>query len=361
MTKLFSILQEGELTTISLFFALLGAAMFFLHIPKDEKFKYYRHSRYILGAGFLFVCLYCVLEPLIPTIQEEFSHKAVLSLVYLVFIWLLYSSFLALIFSSKYTRKKFILDGAIPIALMLILIFIGFSHPHLQHINAFAFALILGIKCVWMSYMCLKEFSKVKNELENYYEEIPHIEWMRTIIWLVLALALITIVGIFVPVLRYASDTLGIILYAYLTAKMLNYVPRKIEKIRNETVNNETEDEVKEEKDKEFRDKMAPIVAGWIVKKAYTQPDLSIVDVAREMGTNQNYLSRYLNSHLNMTFSIWLNGLRVEESKTLLANERQLSIEEIGQTVGFKESYNFSKWFKNITGETPYQFKKRNR
>lgn len=76
------------------------------------------------------------------------------------------------------------------------------------------------------------------------------------------------------------------------------------------------------------------------------------------MGTNHNYLSQYLNNYKGMTFQIWLNTLRIEKSKILLTSGEKISIEEVGVRVGIPQSYNFSRWFKAITGTTPYQFRK---
>ena len=40
----------------------------------------------------------------------------------------------------------------------------------------------------------------------------------------------------------------------------------------------------------------------------------------------------------------------------MLATEK-MTIEEVGRQVGFPESYNFSRWFKTITGTTPRRFR----
>lgn len=58
-----------------------------------------------------------------------------------------------------------------------------------------------------------------------------------------------------------------------------------------------------------------------------------------------------------MTFQVWLNTLRIEESKDILANEN-ISIEEVGVRVGIPQSYNFSRWFRIVTETTPYQYRK---
>ena len=79
-----------------------------------------------------------------------------------------------------------------------------------------------------------------------------------------------------------------------------------------------------------------------------------------EMGTNHNYLSQYLNNHVEKTFQVWLNTLRIEESKILLTDGNKRSIEEVGEMVGFNQIYNFSRWFRAVTGTTPFKYRKEN-
>lgn len=52
--------------------------------------------------------------------------------------------------------------------------------------------------------------------------------------------------------------------------------------------------------------------------------------------------------------------LRIEESKSLLTDKNKKSIEEIGTMVGFSQTYNFSKWFRTVTGTTPFRYRKEN-
>ena len=95
----------------------------------------------------------------------------------------------------------------------------------------------------------------------------------------------------------------------------------------------------------------------WVKEKRFCAAELSIKDVATQIGTNHNYLSKYLNDCLGITFQMWLNTLRIEESKHILSTEN-ISIEEVGIKVGIPESYNFSRWFKVVTGTTPLRYRK---
>ena len=104
--------------------------------------------------------------------------------------------------------------------------------------------------------------------------------------------------------------------------------------------------------------KVAPLVEKWIQEKGFCTPELTIKDVAAKIGTNQNYLSQYINNKLGLTFQVWLNTLRIEESKIILTSGTKKSIEEIGTMVGFSQIYNFSRWFRTVTGTTPLQYRK---
>ena len=143
-----------ELTEIILFgliFAILGFFLIFLHIPKDEKFRYYRQARKILGTAFIIMTFYCILKSIIPVKGYEYTHRCLLILFSLIFSWLNYYTFLTLIYAKRSIRKRFFLDGIIPVSLMIMFALIGFRHPRFQHVNAIIFSVIFGLKTVWMA------------------------------------------------------------------------------------------------------------------------------------------------------------------------------------------------------------------
>ena len=153
--------------------------------------------------------------------------------------------------------------------------------------------------------------------------------------------------------------------YTYYASKAKKEGYEQIAALFLETAENEKEDiarrEQEEKKDKtDFKMKLEPVINKWIESKGFVKPNLTIKDVAQEIGTNQNYLSKYINSIEGITFTVWLNRLRIEESKVLLLSPEKYSIEEIGKSVGITELYNFSRWFKVVTEMTPQQYRKAN-
>lgn len=341
------------------FFSMLGLFTFLLHIPKDNNFKYYRYSRYTLGTGMFSLAIYCCILPMFQN-SEEFTKLSFELFISLLVSWLTYSSFLFIIYAERFKRKRFFLNGIIPVSLMLISALIGLKFPDLQEINAIIFGVIFGAKCLWMGYTCLNEYRRCTKDLENYYENIPDLKWMYKLLWLCIILSIATIFSFYLKgVFEYLYYILLIGTYTYLTFKIINYLPVKISRLRHDSVEME---EVKNEKKPviDLKSKLEEPVNRWVREMKFIEPDLTIKDVAMAIGTNHNYLSKYLNSIVGMTFSVWLHTLRIEESKKLLISPEKLSIEEVGKRVGIAEIYNYSRWFKTITGQTPYQYRKAN-
>ena len=353
-------INQASNVGFALIFAILGLFMFLLHIPESDEFRYYKKSRFILGIAYFIMTAYCIVRMFLMDSDAYISFCMQL-IASLLISWLTYSSFLSVIYAERYKRRRFFLDGIFPVCIMIILMFIGIFYPAAQKINTVLFGIVFGAKCVWMAYTCFKEYYKVVNDLDNYYSDTPDIKWMVTMLWLAAILSVLTILSFYVSAIHLAYYPLLIIIYVFFTIKVVNYLPVKISGMRQETVE-QYEDEVIETKKNgtDLKVKIGPAVDKWINGKGFVKPEISIKTVAQDIGTNQNYLSRYINSVENMTFSVWLNTLRIEESKRILTENRHKSIEEVGIEVGFPQLYNFSRWFKQVTGTTPYQFRKTN-
>ena len=356
-------LYHIESISIALIFAVLGFFSILLYIPKKEGYRYYRYSRYTLGAAFFVMATYCALKGNISNIDEftRFSYKMLFSLA---FSWLTYGSFLFIIYAEKYKRKRFFLDGIIPLLLMSIFAFIGLKHPHLQEINSIIFGIVFAFKCLWMAYTCFREYRKCTKDLDNYYDVTPDISWMKSVLIISYLLSVFTIVHFYVPATHVVYYPLLLVCYVYLTMKIINYIPEKISRLRQESVHEVAEPEPEVERKKpavDIKSKLEAPVMRWIEDKKFTRPNLTIKDVATDIGTNHNYLSKYLNTVIGQTFTVWLHTLRIEESKLLLSDPEKLPIEEIGKRVGIGELYNYSRWFKIITGVSPQQYRKQNR
>jgi len=83
---------------------------------------------------------------------------------------------------------------------------------------------------------------------------------------------------------------------------------------------------------------------------------LSLEDVAMHVHLHPSYFSKMFKSSIGSSFKEYLNMVRIEESKRLLANT-DFSIIDIAIAIGFEDQSYFSKVFKKYTGLTPKQFR----
>lgn len=342
-----------------LVFAFLGASMLLLHMPKDQDFKNYRIARHTLGIGFVIMTAYCLVRLLTPDNYEQYEDFWLNITVALTFSWLNYATFLFLLDTPRYKIKNFFIDGIIPITIMMVLGITGLFIEKIQHIIVHLFCATFALKCIYMFWECEKEWQECEKELNNFYGTGPDIKWIRVLIWLTLLLSICNVTSYYFPAIHIVFDFAAPVLYVYIVFRIANFAPKKIDAIRGGNLSLETRPKEKKIRE-DISDKIAPKVEEWVAEKKFCEAELTIKDVAIDMGTNHNYLSQYLNNCLGMTFQVWLNTLRIEESKAILTSGEKISIEEVGIRVGIPQSYNFSRWFKAVTDMTPYQYRKNN-
>lgn len=93
---------------------------------------------------------------------------------------------------------------------------------------------------------------------------------------------------------------------------------------------------------------------GW-----WREPDLTLPELARRVGTNSNYLSRALNEGLGQTFSAFVNALRIAEAQRLLAGDEDIL--SIALAVGFGSKASFNRVFRAQVGCTPSDYRRAQR
>ena len=91
-------------------------------------------------------------------------------------------------------------------------------------------------------------------------------------------------------------------------------------------------------------------------QQLYLNPELSVADLANELGTNRTYLSNLINQHMKTSFSNYVNSLRVKYAKDLLLSTDD-TIEEIYKASGFQSRSTFWRAFSQVEGCTPKDFR----
>ena len=91
--------------------------------------------------------------------------------------------------------------------------------------------------------------------------------------------------------------------------------------------------------------------------KSYKQ-NITLTSIAKHLGLNKCYFCNIFKKETNMTFSQFLNNLRIEKSKVLLKNT-QLSLLDIAVEVGFNNQSYFTMAFKKLNADkTPLEYRR---
>lgn len=93
-------------------------------------------------------------------------------------------------------------------------------------------------------------------------------------------------------------------------------------------------------------------------EKPFLENDISINDIALQLGSNRTYLSRAINIRLNKNFVSYINELRIKEAVNgiSLGLYKNMTIEGIAIEVGFNNRISFNSAFKKYTGILPSYF-----
>ncbi|MFY2764813.1 helix-turn-helix domain-containing protein [Arenimonas sp. MALMAid1274] len=89
----------------------------------------------------------------------------------------------------------------------------------------------------------------------------------------------------------------------------------------------------------------------------WREPDLSLPELARRVGTNTHYLSRAINEGLGQSFSDFINRFRVAEAQQRLQGDEDILA--IAMAVGFGSKASFNRVFRAMAGESPSAFRQR--
>lgn len=95
----------------------------------------------------------------------------------------------------------------------------------------------------------------------------------------------------------------------------------------------------------------------------YLKKDLTIHDISKEININSSYISNVLNQNLKCNFVTFINTYRINKAKDILLSKEysNYTIEAISELVGFNSKSSFNNAFKQISGITPSEFKKKNK
>jgi AraC-like DNA-binding protein len=106
----------------------------------------------------------------------------------------------------------------------------------------------------------------------------------------------------------------------------------------------------------EYR-KLEKALDKWVEEKRFREYDKSREEIARELNTTKDILHHYFMSRKGVDFKTWRTMLRIEYSKHLLLEDKNVSINIIAEAAGFSDRSNFHRQFVKLMGCSPKQWR----
>jgi AraC-like DNA-binding protein len=348
---LISIKEWNKLNIRILFFFLLVNAAYiiaFLLISQVRPFTFYITSvfYFLHSTGFLFGPLLYLYSKSLTYNAEKLSRKDLLN--FLPFI-LAFCYILLRIFILFFRNEIWITKGE----------------------NS-AYQILFNITVLFYMIMAINELRRYRVRIENYYSSIEGIRysWLAVVLLGFLFMWTLDLFHFIAAQFFEINQLLDSLLTALsltinLCTALLIYYKGLIQPQLFHPV------EITEEKPKYEKSPLTGSQAKLYLnqlktfmekEKPYLSPDLTIDQLSEKIGIPSRFISQMINDNLKLNFYEFVGSYRIEESKKYLSDSGlgEKTILEILYESGFNSKSAFNKAFKEYTGLTPTQFRRRN-
>jgi AraC-like DNA-binding protein len=98
-----------------------------------------------------------------------------------------------------------------------------------------------------------------------------------------------------------------------------------------------------------------------IKEKIFTEPELTLTELAKLLDTHPNYLSQVINEREKKNFFDYINTLRIQEFIHVVSEpgNEKFTLLAIAFDCGFNSKSSFNKYFKKVTGLSPSEYLQR--
>lgn len=355
--------------------ATMGTSFLSLHTPNKGGLRCYRISLKVLASAYFTMSVLSVFILTFKLADSSLEYFSFLSIFISSTQALLFAFTLITLINPNFVSKKKLLPHLLPYGIFLVVYLISlisFGDPdilslsniglYLTHPTTWVRILFLCyyiFQLIYYTYLFLREVKRYNQDLLDYFSEVYQLKlkWVRVAFFSALTVGGIALIANFIPMQHDWITTLAYALFYFGFAQ--EYIKYdKVFNIIEPAIISATENfqiPIKPFIKTDWNYYKQKIAAG----KYYLEPGVNIEDVARKLNIGRTTLSNLINREEGVNFNTWINHLRIEDAKQLLIENPDYTIATISEMVGYTEQANFSRQFKQITGESPLVWRKK--
>ncbi len=153
---------------------------------------------------------------------------------------------------------------------------------------------------------------------------------------------------------EYAQKALEYGVKSYIL-KSTNYneLIRVFSKIKSELDSENSDDKIQLENNMNFNEKIILSIKKYMEEH---YKDVTLEDLTKQINMNPDYISKFFKKNTGVNFSDYLTEIRMIKASEFLDNV-QFKTYEISDLVGYSNSFNFTRAFKNYFGMSPRDYR----
>lgn len=332
-------------------------------IPRGSKSDTYRTAIRFLAIAYAILGLAGICE--LATGKEHANQKLVLAFTIIVAAFqafLFTACMIILIRQQPISRKRVSIHLIGIIFLSTLLLITLFCLPR-------TFFLPVLLVCVgsyillliYYVYWFLKEYKRQIEKLGDFFSdnEEQSLRWIRHSFFSAFSIGVLSLCSLLMPLsFHMAFVALYTLFYVFFAIKTINYfntfhrlaavnvLPEPVTSFPHTYVPG--------------TELFVPKLEEWVSQKRFKEQGITLQSLAKELRTNQTYLSNYINTTTRLNFRNWISKLRIDEAKVLLLERTNLPLSHIAEEVGIPSKSSFHRQFIHVTGKTPGEYKKMN-
>ncbi len=379
---------------------ILGFQLCGVHIPRKEETRRLRTARVILAASYFILA--------VPAYAElftggEYNRKvvAVFTIATAAYQSLLFTATLLTFICPRFvTRRRVLIQAGIVTVAVALFVPVALTSDDRWIFYVASVAYV--VQLVYYTVVFRRRYAESLAQLEDYYDDDLHgqLRWVKFGFYAALAVGVAACISSGLPSAAFNVFTMAyIVFYTWFANRFVNYVAKlnyylpavvnRPEKVQPRTMEirdvlaGDTpagDDAIRETPCRDASAELStaievPTAVGglsgalpekieelrfalehWVAAREYTRQEEGREQIARELGTDEDFLRWYFSTQMPQDFRSWRVALRIEYAKELLAENPGISMNTLAREVGFSTRSNFYGHFKRITGETPAEY-----
>jgi AraC-like DNA-binding protein len=349
-------------------FLAYGLVFLFTVIPGGPLMGNYRKARYAMAGAYLFFVAVEIAKLLIGELE---GHSLALiqsaSLAIAASQSFLFTFAMLGLVEVHFPGWRYIFREAAYALLLIALMFAAYAFCPEPWFGAafYGCAVVYGLLLARYTFLFLQSYRQFRCRMDNYYSEgeAGRLRWVIYSFFAALSIGVMALLTtVFISTLVALTFTIIFdVFYSLFAIRFLNY-PHLFQSIIEKVMEDEIpEDEAIEADPKSGSDAFALLekrIELWVANKEFTQQGITVDILSARLFTNPKYISTYINTHKKQTFRKWINEIRIEEAKSILAEEPDATLIDVAHRTGYADKSHFLRQFKELNGISPTEWRK---